>query len=207
MILPDSGAPEKGGLRHAPSAERNADSLLALLQEIMPARGRLLEIASGTGQHAAAFSSALPGLIWQPTDVDEANLATIAGWTTGTPALPPIVLDAARPGWAAAHPSDAVLLVNLLHLIATPACEVVLAEIAAALTPGGVALIYGPFLRDGLATSDGDRAFDASLRAQNPEVGYKDRDWAMGLLARHGLSVTIREMPANNLSLIARKPA
>lgn len=207
MILPDSGAPDRDGLRHAPSAERNAGHILALLREIMPAQGRLLEIASGTGQHAAAFSAALPGLIWQPSDVDAANLPVIAGWTAGTPALPPMLLDAASPGWAARHPSEAVLLVNLLHLIPTPAAETVLAGIVAALTPGGVALIYGPFLRDGLATSAGDAAFDASLRAQNPEVGYKDRDWAVGRLVGQGLAVTIREMPANNLSLIARKPA
>ena len=207
MILPDSGAPDRGGLRHAPSAERNAGHILALLAEIMPAQGRLLEIASGTGQHAAAFSAALPGLVWQPTDVDAANMAVIAGWTAGSPALPPILLDAASPGWAAVHICEAVLLVNLLHLVPAPACEVVLAEIATALTPGGVALIYGPFLREGVATSEGDAAFDASLRAQNPAIGYKDHDWAAGLLGGHGLHVSIREMPANNLSLIARKPA
>jgi SAM-dependent methyltransferase len=211
LRLPDSGAGvTPDGRRHAPSAERNAGAILSVLRAVLPERGRMLEIAAGTGQHAAAFAAALPGWDWQATDADPTNLASIAAWAaqTGAPNLaPPVVLDAARSGWAADWPArDAVLIVNLLHLIPEPAAETVLAEAATALAPGGCLCLYGPFLRDGQATSPGDAAFDASLRAQDPAIGYKDADWARARLAEAGLRVTCREMPANNLMWIAFKP-
>jgi SAM-dependent methyltransferase len=211
LRLPDSGAGvTPDGRRHAPSAERNAGAILSVLRAVLPARGRMLEIAAGTGQHAAAFGTALPGWEWQATDADPANLNSIAAWAAqaGAPNLaPPVVLDAARSGWSGDWPArDAVLIVNLLHLIPAPAAETVLAEAAAALAPGGCLCLYGPFLRDGQATSPGDAAFDASLRAQDPAIGYKDADWARTRLAEAGLRVTCREMPANNLMWIAFKP-
>lgn len=211
LRLPDSGAGvTPDGRRHAPSAERNAGAILSVLQDVLPARGRMLEIAAGTGQHAATFAAALPGWDWQATDADPANLSSIAAWAAhaGAPNLaPPVVLDAARPGWAAGWPDrDAVLIVNLLHLIPAPAADTVLAESAAALAPGGCLCVYGPFLRDGQATSPGDAAFDASLRAQDPAIGYKDAAWAEVRLAAGGLRVTCRTMPANNLMWIAFRP-
>lgn len=211
LRLPDSGAGvTPDGRRHAPSAERNAGAILSVLCEVLPERGRMLEIAAGTGQHAAAFAAALPGWEWQATDADPANLASIAAWAAqvGAPNLPPpVVLDAARPGWSGDWPArDAVLIVNLLHLITERAAATVLAEAAAALAPGGRLCLYGPFLRDGQATSPGDAAFDASLRAQDPAIGYKDADWARARLAEAGLRVTCREMPANNLMWIAFRP-
>ena len=104
---------------------------------------------------------------------------------------PPVVLDAAIAGWGADWAGqDAMLMVNLLHLIPDPAALAVLAEAAKALAPGGRPVIYGPFLREGQATSDGDAAFDASLRAQDPGIGYKDLDWVAGHLAKAGLHAT-----------------
>ncbi|MDZ4095158.1 MAG: DUF938 domain-containing protein, partial [Paracoccaceae bacterium] len=100
---------------------------------------------------------------------------------------------------------DAILMVNLLHLISDQAALVVLSEAAKALAPGGRLLIYGPFLRGGQATSEGDAAFDASLRAQDPGIGYKDLDWVAGHLAKAGLMLRVTAMPANNLMLIAFK--
>ena len=169
----------------------------------------MLEIASGTGQHAATFAAALPGLDWQPTDVDPANLASISAWRAQSAApnlRTPLVLDATRPGWSRDFSTiDAVLLVNLLHLIPAPAVETVLAEAALTLSPGGTLFLYGPFLRDGLPTSEGDAAFDASLRAQDPAIGYKDLAWVTLRLVAAGLRVRMQEMPTNNQMLVARR--
>lgn len=209
LRLPDSGAETTpDGRRHAPSAARNAAPILATLQAELPAHGRLLEIAAGTGQHAAQFSAALPQIDWQPTDVNPDNLASITAWaTTAGPNLrAPAILDATRPGWPADWPDrDAILIVNLLHLIPAPAVETLLDEAARALSASGVLLIYGPFLRDGLATSDGDAAFHASLQAQDPAIGYKDLDWLTARLAAHRLTTTVQPMPANNLMLVSRR--
>lgn len=206
LRLPDSGAETlPDGRRMVASAARNAGPILQVLQGL-GLKGRLLEIASGSGLHAARMAPAL-GLIWQPSDVDPANLPSIRAWaaTTSAPILPPILLDATRPGWAATlPPQDAILLVNLLHLIPEPASRSLLAELPQALAPEGTACLYGPFLRDGRATSDGDAAFDAALRAQDPGIGYKDLAWVTRLLSGAGLRVQVVEMPANNLLLLAR---
>ncbi|TKA94591.1 DUF938 domain-containing protein, partial [Cereibacter changlensis] len=189
------------------SAERNAEPILALLQA-EGLSGRLLELASGTGQHAARFAAALPRLDWQPSDLEPANLVSIEAWRAQAKVAnlrPPVLLDAARPGWSTEWQGlDAILLVNLLHLIPTPAAATVLAEAAHALSPGGKLLLYGPFLRDGKTTSEGDAAFDANLRAQDAAIGYKDLAWVTRHLAEAGLAARVREMPANNLMLVAR---
>jgi len=206
LKLPDSGADTlPDGRRMVPSAARNAEPILQALQGL-GLRGRLLEIASGSGLHAAQMAGPL-GLIWQPTEVEPANFASITAWSATTDAAiqPPIHLDATEAGWAARLGAwDAVLLVNLLHLIPEPAASTLLAELGTALAPGGTACLYGPFLREGLATSPGDAAFDASLRAQDPAIGYKDLAWVMGQLGKAGLSCDILPMPANNLLLVVR---
>ncbi|NTT86131.1 DUF938 domain-containing protein [Tabrizicola fusiformis] len=209
LRLPDTGAEVlSDGRRMVPSAARNAAPILQVLQEEAPARGVMLEIASGSGLHAALFAAALPGLDWQPTDADPGTFASIRAWaatSTGRIAAPR-PLDATSPGWAADWPGcAAVLLVNLLHLIPQAAAAVVLHEISRALAPQGVAFLYGPFLRDGQATSPGDAAFDASLRAQDSTIGYKDLGWVTAQLQAAGLSMQPREMPANNLMLVCRK--
>jgi len=210
LRLPDSGADiSLDGRRHAPSAARNAGPILDVVRAEAPGRGRVLELASGSGQHAAEFAAVLPGLDWQPTDVSAANMESIAAWRSFAP-CPNLrsgaVLDAAVPGWSADWGGqDVVLAVNLLHLIPVEAAEVVLAEMALALVPGGKALLYGPFLRNGLVTSDGDAAFDASLRAQDASLGYKDLAWVTGRLAAAGLLVRVVDRPANNLMLIGQR--
>lgn len=209
LILPDTGAEVlPDGRRMVKSAARNAEPILAVLQAESPRKGRMLEIAAGSGLHTAVFSDGLPDLIWQPTDVDAGNFASIRAWSaqSGGSVNPPALLDAGQPGWADDWPGhDAVLLVNLLHLIPMALAENALAGVIAALAPKGVAFVYGPFLRDGAATSPGDAAFDASLRAQNPLIGYKDLAWATARLAAGGAQVSLHEMPANNLMLVARR--
>lgn len=206
LRLPDTGADVlPDGRRLVPSADRNAAPIFEVLQGL-GLTGRLLEIASGAGLHAARMAGPL-GLIWQPTDVDPANFASIRAWsaTSAAAILPPVLLDATQPGWAGTTGRwDAILLVNLLHLIPAAAVESLLAELAHALAPQGTACLYGPFLRDGQPTSPGDAAFDASLRAQDPAIGYKDLAWVTGLLSAAGLVVDVVPMPANNLMLIAR---
>lgn len=206
LRLPDSGAETlPDGRRMVPSAARNAGPILEVLGGL-GLQGRLLEIASGSGLHAAQMAGAL-GLTWQPTDVDPANFASIRAWAAQATAtiLPPFALDATSPGWAARVGRwDAILLVNLLHLIPEAAADTILSELPLALEPQGCACLYGPFLRNGLPTSPGDAAFDASLRAQDPAIGYKDLDWVIDRLSQAGLAVQVVEMPANNLMLIAR---
>lgn len=212
LSLPDTAAlgAQATVRRSAPSAERNAAPILAQLTRLAPPRGRALELASGTGQHAVRFAAALPGLVWQPTDADPGALASIAAWRDDAALanlLPPVPLDAAAPGWGARHaPQDLILAVNLLHLISAAEARAVLAGIAEALAPDGVAAIYGPFRRDGRLTSEGDRAFDASLRAQDGEIGYKDTAEIGAWAAAAGLRLdeTV-EMPANNLLLVLRR--
>ncbi|MEI4234642.1 DUF938 domain-containing protein [Roseovarius sp. D22-M7] len=196
---------------HAPAAARNADAITEALCAIAPETGRALEIASGTGQHAMAFARAMPGLDWQPTEIDADRMASIdahataAGLSNLRSAIP---LDATEAGWGAAHGGQAlIVLVNLLHLISTPEARVVVAEAARALARGGVFAIYGPFLREGRATSDGDARFHASLVAQDPALGYKDVAEVEGWLEAEGLGlIGTRAMPANNLFLAARRP-
>jgi Protein of unknown function (DUF938) len=207
LRLPDSGADISiDGRRHAPSALRNEVAILDVLRAETPTKGTLLEIASGSGQHAAAGARALPGLIWQPSDANPDNLTSIAAWAAQDPhpnLRPAVVLDAASPGWAAAWPAqDIVLIINLLHLIPSGLAAAILTESARALAVTGKLMLYGPFLRDGKTTSDGDAAFDASLRAQDPLIGYKDLGWVQAQFAQATLTTRVIEMPANNLMLI-----
>ncbi|WP_395002375.1 DUF938 domain-containing protein [Cypionkella sp.] len=192
------------GRRQPAAAQRNAAPILQLLQG-QNLHGPLLEIASGSGLHAAHFAAALPQVIWQPTDLEPQNLASITAWTQALPnVLPAQTLDACAPGWHRRFASqNAVLLVNLLHLISHPAAKILLAEAAACLAPKGRCFFYGPFLRNGQTTSAGDADFDATLRAQDPAIGYKDLAWVTARLTEAGLACQITAMPANNLMLIA----
>ena len=212
LDLPDAAGAMADARISAPSALRNRDAITAELIRIAPASGRALEIASGTGEHVIAFAAAMPGLDWQPTDPDPLRRASIAAWVADaglTNISPALNLDAASPGWAKDHgPADLIVLINLLHLISMPEVAAVLAEVAKALTPGGRFALYGPFLRDGQMTSQGDADFDAALRAQDPAIGYKDMADVIAMLQSHGLAhADTIAMPANNLLLVFSRPA
>ncbi|SLN72178.1 Methyltransferase domain protein [Roseovarius albus] len=205
-------SPEGGGKLSAPAAARNKDSIVDALRRFLPASGNVLELASGTGQHAVALAKAFPNLIWQPTDMDPSRLSSIDAWADEAELenlKSAVTLDAVNPGWATAHaPQDGVLLVNLLHLISTNESKCIIREAAQALNPGGRLMIYGPFLREGRATSEGDQSFHSRLQSHDPETGYKDHEDVMTWGLDQGLAPhdTI-EMPANNLFLIWQKPA
>lgn len=200
------------GRLQAPAAERNRDAITEALHRIAPANGLALELASGTGQHVVHFAAHLPGLIWQPTDPAADRRASINAWIRTAPAgniRPARDLDACAPGWGAREgPVDLIFLANLLHLISDPEAKILLAEAASALAPSGRVALYGPYLRDGRPVSDGDADFDARIRADMPEAGYKDRAWVEGQLAAAGLQGReAMQMPANNLILWAERPA
>jgi Protein of unknown function (DUF938) len=208
LKLPDTGAPtDPQGRRHSPSAQRNAPAIRTALQAF-PVHGNLLEIASGSGYHAAQIAPHFPNLTWQPTEFDAENLPSITAWTQNIPNIrPPIQLDATTKGWHKLHPNqDAILLINLLHLISSDQAVSLLNESVLALTPGGHGFFYGPFLRDGQTTSQGDASFHASLQLQNPEIGYKDLAWTMAQLSAQNLQLTTQDLPTNNILLIAHKP-
>lgn len=196
----------------APSALRNEPAITALLRGVAPESGRALEIASGTGQHVTAFAAALPGLLWQPTEIAADRIASIDAYAAEA-ALPNLAparsLDASAPGWARDHPPYALIYMgNLLHLLPEPTAAAILVQTAQALETGGIFVIYGPFKRAGTLTSEGDIRFDAELRAADPAIGYKDVEWATHLLTGAGLTAAPpHEMPANNLALIARREA
>lgn len=194
--------------RHAPAAQRNAEPLLTVLRAVLPPQGAVLEVAAGTGQHAVYFARALPNLRWLPSDPDPAMRASIAAWRAaeGPDNLgDPLDLDAAAPdsAWPAA---DAVVCVNMLHIAPWTAALGLLAGAAGALPPDGPLTIYGPFMRDGRHTSDGNAAFDADLKRRNPAWGVRDVADVTAAAAAHGLALDrIDEMPANNLTLTLRR--
>lgn len=196
--------------RTAPAAERNLAPILQALQRHAPTTGHALEIASGSGQHIVHFAAAHPGLTWQASDLDPENLVSITAWAQFAPAhnlLPPVVLDAAQPGWAQTYSGQSlILMVNVLHLISHNAAQTLLAETRRALAPQGRLLVYGPFLRAGQPTSTGDAQFHADLQARDPAIGYKDLAWVTAQMATHGLHVQTEDMPANNLMLVAQNP-
>lgn len=204
--LPSSWSHEEDGRRFAPSAARNFEPIAEVLAAWLPPSGRVLELASGSGQHIAGFARLWPALSWQPSDANAANFASVAAWGTGLANLrPPMLLNACVPGWGRGE-WDAVLLANLLHLISEPEAGVLLDEAAAALVPGGVLSLYGPFRRDGRLVTEGDAAFDARLRAQDPAIGYKDCAWVRARLEAAGLAPpAVVEMPAGNLMLVTRR--
>lgn len=189
--------------RHAPATERNRDPILAVLRRVLPAEGLVLEIASGTGEHAAYFAAALPRLTWQPSDPDPEARASIAAWSSGaTTVRPPLPLDAAAERWPIAS-ADAVVCVNMVHIAPWAACAGLVRGAGRILPPGGVLFLYGPYRLGGAHTAPSNASFDAALRAQDPAWGVRDLEAVVDLADASGL--TEREtvqMPANNLSVV-----
>lgn len=212
LNLPDTASfaePAEDGALFAPSAARNADAIAKMVATEAPEVGRALEIASGTGQHVVQLAVQHPTVIWQPSDVDLDRLTSIEAYVSKTGVRnvrPPALLDATTAGWAEGFdPFDMVMLSNLLHLISDEEAQTLIRETGAATRPGGVFLLYGPFKRGGALTSDGDQRFHESLQSQDPEIGYKDDGWVETHLKTAGFAtVETRDMPANNLMLIAR---
>jgi SAM-dependent methyltransferase len=189
----------------SPAVARNRDPILAVLRRVLPARGTVLEIASGTGEHAVHFATGLPHLTLQPTDPDTDALASIAAHRASAQLpnlLAPLVLDACAPSWPVTR-ADAVVAINMIHIAPWSAAEGLMAGAGRLLAPGGVPYLYGPFKENGRHTAPSNAAFDASLRARDPQWGVRDLDAVAALAREHGLALVERvAMPANNLSLV-----
>jgi hypothetical protein len=198
------------GCLHSPAAERNSAHIIELVCSYAPKSGNALEIASGTGQHIVELAAAVPDLIWQPSDIDETRLNSIASRSLVKQLpnlLPPMRMDATDKGWSAFCPNqDFILLVNLLHLVSKAEVKAIISGISQSLAEKGRCVIYGPFMRNGVLSSIGDQAFHQSLIEADPDIGYKDDAWIINLFRLHKLElIKILEMPANNLAFVAVK--
>jgi SAM-dependent methyltransferase len=179
-----------------------------VLREVLPPSGLVLEVASGTGEHAAAFAPALPTLTWQPSDIVDAHLASIEAWRSvaGAPNLAsPVRLDVEQDRWPVER-ADAVVAINLVHITPWSTTEALVRGAARVLPPAGVLFLYGPYKRDGQHTADSNARFDARLRGEDPRWGVRD----LGEVERaaDGAGFTLARvvtMPANNLSLVFRR--
>lgn len=194
-------------LPHSPAADRNKEPILAHLRRILGERGTMLEIASGTGQHAVGFASALPGWTWQPSDIDARMLPSIAERIARSGlsnVLPPQRLDVTAHPWPPfTRKFDAIFCANMLHIAPWAVCEGLMAGAARHLAPGGMLITYGPYLEKDVPTAPGNLAFDESLRARDPSWGIRELDRVAEEARRHGLTLAQRHpMPANNLLLV-----
>ena len=201
---------KSGGCLYSPAAERNSAHIIELVRNYAPESGTALEIASGTGQHIVELAAAIPSLIWQPSDVDETRLNSIVSRSLAKQLpnlLPPIRLDVTDRGWPAFCPNQTfILLVNLLHLVSGAEVKVIISGISQSLAENGRCVIYGPFMRNGVLSSSGDKAFHQSLIDADPDIGYKDDAWILDLFSHHKLElIKIMEMPANNLAFVIEK--
>ena len=211
--LPDTASvavSQGDGRLFAPSAERNSAPIVNLIKRIAPEPGNALEIASGTGQHIVQLALSLPNIIWSPSDVEGERLKSISAWVESENLLnikPPMYLDATETGWAKSLPkSNFILLVNLLHLISWDETETLISELSIALKTKGIALVYGPFMRNGQLISEGDKNFHTSLVQTDPDIGYKNDLEMLTLFSNSGLvHLETVEMPANNAAFVLQK--
>jgi cyclopropane fatty-acyl-phospholipid synthase-like methyltransferase len=197
------------GARTSPSTARNREPILRVLEARLPAGARVLEIASGAGEHAVFLARALPQVRWRPTDQDSDARASIAAWRA-TAELPnleaPLALDASDPpGWPD-DPADAVVCINMIHIAPWAAAEGLMTGAGRLLPAGGRLFLYGPFVEADVPTAPSNLAFDESLKSRDPAWGLRRLDDVVALAARHGLSLAERiAMPANNLTLVFAK--
>lgn len=196
----------------APAALRNRGPILAVLGPCLDTPPfappvRVLEIASGSGEHAVFLAGHLPSVVWQPSDVDDAALASIEAHRQaadlGDRLREPIRLDAAAPAWV--HPTDVIVCINMIHISPWEACERLFAGASRSLPDGGVVFLYGPYRFHGVFLAPSNEAFDASLRARDPRWGVRDVDAIDAVAQRFGLwrERTV-DMPAENHCLVYR---
>ena len=201
-------SPLPPGALSSPAVARNRDFILAVLRRALPGRGTVLEIASGSGEHAVHFAAALPQHSWQPTDPAPEACDSIAAYRAAAQLpnlLPPLALDATSPTWPVTQ-ADAMVAINMIHIAPWAAAEGLMAGAERLLPAGGVLFLYGPFREHGRHTAPSNAVFDESLRARDREWGVRDLDEVAALARRHGLALEERvAMPANNLSVVFRR--
>lgn len=192
--------------KHAPATLRNRDAIAEVLMEVLPPTGLVLEIASGSGEHAAHFAARLPGHDWQPSDPDQSALASIAAWCAGLGNVrAPIAIDAAAPDWGVDR-ADAVLCINMAHISPWAASLGLMAGAARLLASNSPLILYGPFRRHCVPTAPSNEAFDESLRVRDPAWGLRAVEAMTEAALAQGFSFDqLIEMPANNLVLVYRR--
>jgi len=198
----------QAGLPHSPAAERNREPILQVLSGLLLPKVTVLEVASGTGQHAAHFAAAQPGWTWQPTEAEARALPAIAMRCAGQPNVrAPLPLDVMLQPWPLLPAAfGAVFCANLLHIAPWPTCAALMAGAALHLAPGGLLVLYGPFFVDGETPSPGNLAFDTDLRSRDPAWGLRRLAEVADEARRAGLALEQRfDMPANNLMLAFRR--
>ena len=192
----------------SPSAARNRDPVLAVLQRLLPTEGLVLEIGSGTGEHAVHFARHLPALRWQPSDADAAALASIADWVAHAALpnlLPPLCFDLAAAPWPVAG-ADAIVAINVLHYSPWSTTPALFAAAAEVLPVGGVVVCYGPYRRAGAHTAPSNADFDEWLRSVDPRFAVRDLEAVEAEARRNGFVLEeVVDMPANNFSLVFRR--
>lgn len=191
--------------RFAPATERNSTAIMDVLRQVLPTKGDVLEIASGTGQHVVFFAPIFPSLRWHPTDVDDVSLDSIEAWLddAGTPNIAsPQRLDVTSEAWPLAR-ADAIVCCNMIHIAPWSACLGLFAGAGRVLPKDGVLFLYGPFLQTGAETAQSNLDFNTSLKSRNPEWGIRSLDKVTKVAEANGLQLKrIVTMPANNLSLV-----
>jgi SAM-dependent methyltransferase len=194
--------------RHAPATERNREPIAAVLREVLPRSGTVLEVASGTGEHAAWFAALFSELDWRPSDPDPEALASIRAWReeAGLPnLLEPIVLDSSAESWPV-ESAEAILCVNMVHISPWAATKGLMRGAGRLLAGGAPLLLYGPYRRAGVPTAPSNEAFDESLKARDSRWGLREVEAVAAEAAANGLTLDrIISMPANNLALVFRK--
>jgi SAM-dependent methyltransferase len=194
--------------QYAPATLRNRDFILDVLREVLPGRGVILEIASGSGEHVVHFARSLSGLVFEPSDPDPEAVQSVAAWVkdTGvTNVCAPIVLDASQSPWPIAS-ADGIICINMVHISPWDATLGLIKGAAAILPPGAPFYLYGPYKREGFETTASNQAFDRSLRDRNPAWGLRDLEAVAAMAQSVGFSVpAVTEMPANNLSVVFRR--
>jgi hypothetical protein len=201
-------APAAGARRSAPAAVRNRETIAQVLSEWLPKSGLVLEVASGTGEHAVYFAERFPNLDWQPTDLHSGALESIAAWREQSRlpnVLAPIVLDAAASEWPIDE-AAAVLSINMAHISPWASALGLLAGAARVLPSGGPLILYGPWLKDDIPTADSNLAFDRDLRSRDPSWGLRRVEDFAEVAEERGLRLeSTQAMPANNLMLLLRR--
>jgi hypothetical protein len=194
--------------RSAPHVVRNAGPIADVLRAILPPRGLVLEIASGSGEHALHFAREFPHLLFQPSDPQPAALRSIEAWRAEAGLinlLPALALDARGAEWPVAA-ADAILCINMVHISPWAATEGLMRGAGRLLAPGAPLYLYGAYRQAGVETAPSNEAFDASLKARDPDWGVRDLEDVEAEAERNGLRLTeVIPMPANNLSVLFRR--
>ncbi|MGF1496706.1 MAG: DUF938 domain-containing protein [Elainellaceae cyanobacterium] len=216
--------PSSDARQYAPATTRNREPILAILQQVLPPEVTVLEVSSGTGEHAVFFAPRLTPRHWLPSDPNPLARASIAAWQERTPSanlFPPIALDARDAIWPIEqsplpeplqaldlerYPVGAIANINMIHIAPWDACLGLMAGAQRILPSGGILYLYGPFKRNGAHTAPSNEAFDQSLRWQDPSWGVRDLEEVTSVAADHQLEqMAVYEMPANNLSVVFKK--